>query len=680
MSLTTIFLITLAALFALGFVFFKYFRGNRKPGSSTWFLAIFRFISIFLILLLLINPAIKQLELEVRKPDLFIAVDQSASMEHLEVNDSVLELKNYLINHPELQERFNLRSYGFGKEITPLEGDTIKFNRQQTDISRALRDLSKLNKRDLSAIILLTDGNQTVGEDYRFWKPGNVAVFPVIAGDTTTRTDLAIANLNVNKYAFLENRFPVEAILNYTGQNPVQTSFRIKLGNSVLFSEDINFDENKNSAVITSTLPASGLGTKIYEAEIVPVEGERNLVNNTTRFGIEIIDERTSVLILTDVPHPDLGMFKKSIEQNKQREATIAYLRDSQSLDLNEYQLIILYQPNNRFKAAFDEIRESGLNYLLVTGMKTNWNFLNSVQSDFSKDFSYQPQEVFPVYNPNYSRFRFENIGFASFPPLLDAFGVLEFQNEASNILLYQRIEGIATQDPLLVTFESGSAKRGVLFGENIWQWRAHSFVENGSFENFDNFFGKLIQFLSATQRRDRLTFEAEPFYPENEEVVITARFYDETYQFNPEGELNIYLQNKTNGENLEAQMLLTNSHYKVSIDNLQAGEYEFEIREEKSGLSRTGSFSIIEYNIEQQFSSANLNKMQTFADNVDTQLYFLNDRETLVSNLIQDGRFTAVQKSREKTLPLISWKFLLFLLILSLSAEWFTRKYFGLI
>jgi hypothetical protein len=85
MSTTTIILITLAAILALGFVFFKYFYGSRDRSLRTYLLAGFRFISVFILLLLLINPEIRQREFELEKQQLFLAYDLSNSLEYLEV-------------------------------------------------------------------------------------------------------------------------------------------------------------------------------------------------------------------------------------------------------------------------------------------------------------------------------------------------------------------------------------------------------------------------------------------------------------------------------------------------------------------------------------------------------------------------------------------------------------------
>ncbi|HZJ35951.1 MAG TPA: VWA domain-containing protein, partial [Gillisia sp.] len=208
----------------------------------------------------------------------------------------------------------------------------------------------------------------------------------------------------------------------------------------------------------------------------------------------------------------------------------------------------------------------------------------------------------------------------------------------------------------------------------------AQTYMNKDSFDQFDTFIGKLVQYLSATLNRDRLTFEAESFYLENEEINISAQYFDQNYLFNPDGKLVIRIRNLSSNEVLELQMLPGNNQFKVQIENLKPGDYSFEIKEQASGISGSGTFSVLGFNVEQQFSGANLAKLQSLAKNNQEGLYFLNDPDTLITGLIADNRFVSVQKNREKTLSLISWKILLALLVLSLSTEWFIRKYLGLI
>lgn len=681
MPVITIFLIALAAILALGFVFFKYFHGIKNPGRTTYILAGLRFATIFILLLLLINPEITQRELEIEKPNLLLAVDKSFSIDFIKEGENVLDFVKEITSHEELNERFDIQIYGFGNDLEIQREGISEFNRPQTNISRSLKDLEKLGRNKRSAIVLISDGNQTVGENYQYYTSDKkTVIYPVIVGDTTAHLDLAISNLNVNKYAFLNNDFPVEVLVNYTGNEIVNTRFEIRSGSAVIYSRAVNFSKENSSVIINTTLPANRIGAGVYQAVIIPDELEKNVINNSRKFGVEVIDERTSVLILSSITHPDLGAIKNSIEQNEQREVVIEYINNYASVDISAFQLVILYQPTALFKQVFSEINAEGLNYFLITGTQTDWNFINSVQQDFSRDFTNQTQEVFGIYNKNFSPFQFDDITFERFPPLQDRFGNLSFDTDVFNPLLYQRIEGIATEIPLLAISEKVNRKSGVLFGEDIWKWRSQTYADNGSFEDFDNFIGKLVQFLASTQKRDRLTFESEAVYLENENIDITARYFDQNYVFNPEGELEIEIRNIATEEMVRAPMLLGNNRFGFETALLIPGEYEFTIREVNSGISRSGNFVVLEYNIEQQYTSANVKGMQNLAANNSVDLYYLNTATDLIEELMLDNSYVSIQKSREKTIPLVHWKILLFLLVACLATEWFLRKYFGLI
>ena len=112
----------------------------------------------------------------------------------------------------------------------------------------------------------------------------------------------------------------------------------------------------------------------------------------------------------------------------------------------------------------------------------------------------------------------------------------------------------------------------------------------------------------------------------------------------------------------------------------MEAGDYKFTINDQAENISKLGGFKILDYNVEQQFSNANVSKLQTVALNSQGSSYFISDTNPLIEQLLKDERFVTIQKSTKKVVPLIDWKFLLAFIALSLSAEWFIRKYNGLI
>ncbi|QRM90194.1 VWA domain-containing protein [Lacinutrix sp. WUR7] len=677
MTTQTIFYIILAGIIALSLALFQYSLKKKNRTSKSVLFAFLRFISIFSLLLLLINPKFEKISYYTEKPNLVVAVDNSSSVTHLNQKENVLQLVASIKNNKELSEKFNLDFFTFGNYIET--SDSLTFLDKQTNIDKAFSDFSQIYKNTTSPILLVTDGNQTYGSDYVFSaEKVKQPIFPVILGDTITYTDLKLQQLNVNKYAFLKNKFPVEAIVTYNGNNIVKSRFVVTSGNVTVYSENVSFSATNNSKILNFTLPANRVGVQAYKAQILPIESEKNTINNYKNFAVEVIDQKTNVAIISDFMHPDLGAFKKSIESNEQREVSIITPNKYLSQKDN-FQLVILYQPNNRFKPIFESLKKSNANKFLILGTKTDYAFVNKMTSDFKLDITNQTEDYQASLNTNYNTFIVDDLDFESFPPLKSSFGNATFSIPVETIL-NKKVGSVETQNPLLVTFETSSRREAVLFGENIWKWRAQSYLNTKSFNNFDNFIGKLVQYLASNTRRSRLNVDYESFYQGNTNVIVKAQFFNKNYEFDVKETLKITVKNKTTLETNTFPLILKGNNYQVDLSNLPAGGYDFTVKATNENISKSGSFQILEYNIEQQFLNANVTKLQQVATYTNGSSYFIANTNTLINDLLKDERFATIQKSSKNVVPLIDFKYLLVLLILSLAIEWFLRKYNGLI
>ena len=96
--------------------------------------------------------------------------------------------------------------------------------------------------------------------------------------------------------------------------------------------------------------------------------------NNQKSFAIETIDEYTKIALISTVSHPDLGALKSAIETNEQRLVTICSPTEYLA-NMDSYGLVILYQPNQRFKTVFDRIEKRKLNSFIIGGTQTQWRF-----------------------------------------------------------------------------------------------------------------------------------------------------------------------------------------------------------------------------------------------------------------------------------------------------------------
>lgn len=677
MQIETILYIILSGIIALSLALFQYIYKSTKRTKVQIVLGFLRFVTLFSVFLLLINPKFDKSSYVDEKPNLLIAVDNSESVKYLEQDHNTRDLVEKLKQDKTLNERFNLEFFSFGKEIKAL--DTLSFNEKQTNPSLLFDRFSQVYGNSIAPLVIITDGNQTYGNDYEYAAQNyKHAIFPVILGDTIRYTDLKIEQLNVNRYAYLNNKFPIEIISVYNGLDDVKSQLTISSGNSIVFSENLTFNKEQSSRLITLSLPANNAGVHSYKAELKPLPNEKNTINNIKNFAVEVIDRKTHVAIISDLIHPDLGALKKAIESNEQRQASI--LTPSEFLEVTDsFQQVILYQPNQSFKPLYDVIETLNMNAFTILGTKTNWSEFNKLQSYVQQTVTNQNEDFQAALNSNFSAFIVDDLNFSDLPPLQTEFGAATF-TVPTDIVLFKTVNGIQLKEPLLFTYEISQKRAAVLNGEGIWRWRAQSYLEEKSFHNFDNFIGKIIQYLDSNQKRTRLNVTYESFYNGNDNVIISAQFFNKTYEFDTRAALEVTVKNKENELSQKIPFILKQSNYQVDLSGLEAGDYTFTVKEQNENISQSGEFKILDYNVEQQFLNANVSKLEKVAHQSQGTSYFINETDALITQLIKDERFATIQKSTKKVVPLIDWKFLLAIIALSLSAEWFIRKYNGLI
>lgn len=675
MTTNTILLILLSVLVAGGLSFFQYFFKTKNKSRTNLLLAFLRFFSIFGILLLLINPKITTNTFEIAKTPLPIVVDNSSSIAELKANETALEVYKKLISNRELQEKFEIQSYQFSNEFEL--SDHFNFKGTQTNLDEVAKNLKSINKNTAFPTVIITDGNQTSGNDYIYSFNPNNKVFPVILGDTTTFLDLKINQLNVNKYAFHKNKFPVEVFLQYSGNKSITADFSISQGNAVLAKQNVSFSSSKKAAVLNLLLPADKVGVQIFKASLTSKEAEKNTYNNIKNFAVEVIDQKSEVAIVATINHPDIGALKRAIETNLQRKVTI--VNPNKINSLQDFNVLILYQPTAEFKSLFEANKTAHLNTWIITGTNTDFNFLNQQQDILQFKMSNQREDYLSDFSSQFNLFAIDNIGFENLPPLQNAFGNLTVKGNI-DVLLSSRIRNVNTNMPLLAYSETQGKRNAFLLGENIWKWRLQSHIDSQSYEKFDIFIDKTIQFLVSNNTRKSLVVNHESFYNSGEAIEITAQYFNKNYELDENARLAISLTNKKTKQTKNYDLLKSSNSYKVNLDGLSAGEYSFKVVEAKSKNTYNGFFEVLDFDIEKQFVNPDVNKLTQLASQTQGKVFHPDQADELIKSLLQNEDYKAVQKAIVKKTPLVDWIWLLIFIAITLAAEWFIRKYNGLL
>ena len=111
--------------------------------------------------------------------------------------------------------------------------------------------------------------------------------------------------------------------------------------------------------------------------------------------------------------------------------------------------------------------------------------------------------------------------------------------------------------------------------------------------------------------------------------------------------------------------MFLLGNSYQVDLSGLAAGDYTYEVKAAKENLRRTGEFSILEFNIENQFVNADYKSLRS--NRSQNEVFYGKETDKLKTKLLNDTLLQDIERSEVTYQSLIDWKYL-FALILTIT------------
>ncbi|MGC1517013.1 MAG: VWA domain-containing protein, partial [Maribacter sp.] len=425
-------------------------------------------------------------------------------------------------------------------------------------------------------------------------------------------------------------------------------------------------------------IDAASVGVKNILVQVTTLPEERNTANNQRTSSLEVIDEKTNIALISDVLHPDLGTLKKAIESNEQREVSLFKANSELGL-FEETDLFVFYEPTASFTRIMDFAKRKNANTLIIAGIHTDYSFLNEAKWGFEIESGYPVQTIFGLLNKGFDKYDISNFYLSNFPPLESDAGPILFQQPYSTLLGTQ-IKGMDMEKPLIAVWNDNTTKKGIVLGAGLWKWRMQTFRTTGNFNNFDEFLGNLIRYLTGNANTSRLNVEYERRYEGSTDVVITATYFDEAFLFDANAKLSIAVENSVSKERFESPMVLKNGYFEADLSNLTPGRYAFTVTVENETNVEDGVFSISEFNLENQFVSSDDQKLRQLANASGGKQWYPSQIALFLEELVTNQVYVPTEKSTENIVSLIDFKILLAIIAISFSAEWFIRKYNGLI
>ena len=646
-------------------------------------LPILRFLLGSLLAFLLLGPMLKYAGFITQKPIIAVVVDDSKSM--IQSGETLETISKQVANlQMKLSEKYqvDLISYSNVPQFTTV--DKLTATGSETNISQALRyTKEQYVNQNLGGVVLLTDGIYNGGSNPSFVAENyKVPIYTIGVGDTTVYADIGVNNVSHNSLAYLGNEFPLRIEVKATKLAGKQANMQVLLNGSTILQKSVFIDKENFFYEAGVVAKAQKLGQNKVEVRLTTFDNEKNKGNNAYTLYVDVIDGKKKVAIWAEAPHPDLGMLRAAVNTNENYEAAISLKSYEVSSDID---LVILH---NWFATQaqlnlYEKLKSSGIPVLLIVGDDFDSRIFNGGSQDIKFSASGRgTNAALPLVNGRFEYFELEadlaqNI--KKWPPLKAAFGKYKGY-QPSDILLYQQIGSVTTEEPLILLNASNKSRLGIVAGTGLWQWRLVDFEKNETHEGVNSLVTKMVQYLAVKEDKKLLkVYPSAKQYGVGEDVTLLGELYNQSLDPISGQEININLKD-ADGKVYKHTMTASGSQYRLVLQNLEAGAYLYEAKATVGGVSLVdkGYFTIVGQQKELVNLTADFNMLRGLSSATGGQFVSLTGAEVLGNNLLENESFKSVIAEENKLEDLIKFQWIFWLLLSLLSLEWFVRKWAG--
>lgn len=672
---------------ALAYASIQYYRTKHpwSKGVNTILFAC-RAVLAFFLAFLLLGPIVKQISNLYEKPAFIILHDNSSSI--AETVDSVTLHK---VQSDLSETRDILNSNGYDAEVHTLSDEEItdfRYTETTSDINGALRRIAnRYEGRNIAGVVLVSDGIYNAGLS-PLYANYNFPVHTVGIGDTTVRADIALKNIAYNKIAYQGNRFPLRAEVQLKNiASSTVTATLLKRG-KVLEKQTKKYTPGQ--LIVYDFQPvADEQGIQKYDIQIETRPEEHNTRNNRSSVFVEVVEGRKKILCVAAAPHPDIKALREVITKNSNYEFLLHIPDVSQqqasAMVPENIDLAIFHQsPDLRGKTAtlFQTFMKSKSSVLIIFGHQTDLRQL--ARHDLPVQYETPPREydeVTPVVSPALSNFSITSeasTAFASYPPVSVHFGKMRMRAGVSTVLL-QKVGSVTTEKPLLVLSSDDSKKMGIMLGEGMWRWRLNEFDRTENTQHFDEVFGKLVQYLSTTE--DKRKFRSSPVrqeFSDTEPVVFESQVYNDIFEPVYGNTVDIDIT-RIDGQRSDYTYVISPGNTRYQVGGLKEGVYRYRSSTVLNGKTESvrGEFAVVERQAELQNLTADFDLLRRLSDNTGGKFYLASQLSSLRANL-QQTEAKSIIHTEETYDSMINLKWVFWLLLVLVTAEWGLRKYYG--
>lgn len=277
-----------------------------------------------LVLALIWRPVLQVERVRDRENVLAVALDTSSSMAFGEQERSRLqEAAAALQSGPldALEKVFEVRLFSFAEQARPLPLlEAVPPPGPQTRIGDSLLQvLQTAGSVPLAGVVLVSDGGEN-GDSLSEERLAELAAFGVPihtvgVGPEKNTNDLELERVTVAQNA--PQGATVTADLGIRHDGAAATQLRVYDRDKLITARELRLPAESEVTNVSVDLPAGAPGTRDLRFTLDPLNGERNVINNSRAHVISVPAERRSVLYIEGEPRWEYKFLRRALEGEK---------------------------------------------------------------------------------------------------------------------------------------------------------------------------------------------------------------------------------------------------------------------------------------------------------------------------------------------------------------------------
>jgi hypothetical protein len=710
---TAVIVLCVAAAACISFLFYRYTLPAVSRGRRV-LLALIRTGALSLLLLLLFEPLLTVISSSSQFPLLAVLVDNTQSMRIVDATGDRAATLRAALRSPSLERlashadvRYFTFDVGLHSLVNP-RGDTLSLDRQATDISEALRALAKEQQAaPLNAVLLLSDGNYNLGLNplYDAERLG-VPLYAVGIGDSSEQRDVMISSVAANTLVYADAAAPVDVTVKSTGYAGEHVEVTLNEGSRQLDRATVELSAATREYALHFSYTPEGEGMKKYAVRVSSLPGELTEANNQRAFYTRVLKSKLRVVILAGFPGPDDASIRQTLTERKsftvrsfvERPEGQFYGTPPSRAILDSADCIVLINfPTSGTAPATLELVRNAANVsrrpiLYFGGKEIDYARLQSIGDPipFAIEQISSAEQLVDV-DPDPSQ-RSHPLLLADAPGGADLWKKLPpvyrtlttcRAKPGAVILCRSKLQNVPLTDPFLIARSLGGQKSVAVLGYGVWRWRLMAQGSNETEGFFPLFLSTAIQWLTTPEEKKPVKVSTmKEVYSQGEPIDILGQVYDATAR--PVDGAQVHVTAQHGGESFETDLHGTgNGRYEGALEGLGEGEYTYRATATSGGTplgEDAGRFTVGGLNLEFQDTRMNAPLLREVTFRTGGKFLVPGDIDSLDEILAHNPGFTPRETHHTRRIELWNWKYLLAILLLLLTAEWFIRKRSGML